>query len=175
MNLLKIKKLVLSEQTHNWCRLPYPNHPNGCPMYNKKYDCPPHNLHFNLYFDLNKPLYFVYSEFDLATHAKKMKLKHPYWTKRQCRNLLYWQSQSRKQVREYALEAMWHIGCNYVTPCPEALGVNVFATCLKSGLKLDKTKNINICRHIIFIGWKKNILKKEDSNVQTNGSWICNK
>jgi hypothetical protein len=150
--IVPIKKLVIGD-TYKWCKISYPNHPKGCPNYNKKKGCPPHlaplvKTHFNM----EKPLYFVYSEFHLNIHAERMKLKHPEWTERQCKCVLYWQSKSRKQLKERVTQAMWNLKANSWTDCPEGMGVNVYATARLNGLKLERIKNLKICRHVGLLG-----------------------
>lgn len=152
--IVPINKLVLSNQSSNWCKLPYPNHPKGCPNYGNSFRCPPKSPHVTNVFDFEKPVYFVHSEFDLKAHAEKMKEKHPKWSERQCRCVLYWQSRSRKQMKERVDFACQMVKANRVESCPEAMGVNVFATAMTSGLILDKTKDIKIARHISMIGFK---------------------
>jgi hypothetical protein len=53
------------------------------------------------------------------------------------------------------LTAIKILSTNTNTICPEGMGVNVFATAIKAGLTLDKTKSIDICRHIALIGYRK--------------------
>ena len=45
INSKKIEKesIVFTEKTKLWCQLPYPNHPTGCPNYNKNPLCPPNS------------------------------------------------------------------------------------------------------------------------------------
>ena len=152
--IVPVKRLVVSEKTGEWCKLPYPNHPKGCPNYGKKATCPPQAPRLHHYFDVSRPMSLVHSEFDLEKHAKRMRTEHPQWSERQCRCLLYWQPTSRKQMRARTSAAMWTIGCNAKTECPEAMGLNVFATAAVSGLKLDRTRNIRTARHVCLIGWR---------------------
>ena len=153
--IVPIKELIISDKVADWCRMQYPGHPKGCPNYGKNSKCPPDAPHITEYFDINKQLYLVHSEFDLKSHAEMMKEKHPEWSDRQCRCLLYWQSRSRKQMKERAELAIKLLRTDRVTACPEAMGVNVFVTALLSGLKLDRTRNINISRHVTLIGFSK--------------------
>lgn len=97
----------------------------------------------------------MHSEFDLQAHALSMKKKHPEWSDRQCRCVLYWQGKSRKQLKERTQAAVAHLGTDAVSTCPEAMGVNVFVTARLSGLVLDKTRNLSVCRHISMLGWRK--------------------
>ena len=148
-----IKDLVHHPKVRDWCGLPYPNHPKGCPNFNiDKEKCPPNAPYVTDVFDLEKPLYFVHSEFDLAGHAEKMKIRHPNWTERQCRNVLYWQNTSRKQAKERAILAMEFTRSKKFTLMPEALGVNVYVTGRWCGLKLEMIDGLKICRHVALLG-----------------------
>lgn len=150
----KIKNLILSKQTGEWCRLKYHNHPKGCPAYGKKDTCPPNAPHITEFFDISKPIYIIHSEFDLAAHISKMFGRHPDWTLKQAKCVLYWQPTSRKLLKERILVAMKALGTERITTCPEAMGVNVYATALKSGLKLEKIRDLKTCRHVALIGFK---------------------
>jgi len=161
MNCIKLKELVTSNKTRGWCLLPYPNHPKGCPNYRKKcrWGAPP----IEFYFDLYKPMYAVFSEFNLEAHMERMKKKHPKWSNRQARCVLYWQSTSRKQLKEQIQLARNRFDCNIVSTCPEWLGVNVYATLAQSGLRLEKIKDLKICRHVALIGTR----RKEKDDIRT--------
>lgn len=147
-----VKRLVLSRNTDIWCRLPYPGHPRGCPNYGKKSECPPRAERIGEYLDLQKPLFLVHSEFNVLAQAARMHKRHPKWTDRQCRNLLYWQATSRRQLHDRAARAAKLLGTDLFTVTPEAMGVNVFATTRLAGLKLDPTRSVNICRHVALLG-----------------------
>ena len=152
--IVPIKKLITSKRTGDWCKLPYPNHPKGCPNYGMSKRCPPQAPMVDEYFDLSKPLYFIHSEFDFTAHVKKMRMKHPEWSDRQCQCVLYWQGTSRKQMKERVAKAVWELGTTASTSCPEAMGVNVYATAKLNGLNLDRIRHLKTCRHITLIGSK---------------------
>ena len=166
---VEIFNLISSEKTGQWCKIPYPNHKNGCPNYDKKYYCPPHAVKLVDILDMSRPLYIVHSEFDLGRHVKRMKSKHPEWTDRQCRCVLYWQGTSRKQLRERVRIAQHITGCNIISYCPEGQGINLYATCLKNGLKLEKIRHLSICRHIALLGFGYN--KPLDANIENQGDY----
>jgi len=153
--LINPEKIKFINNPGYYCQLPYPNHPKGCPNFGKKDICPPKAPKFEEYINLNKPIYISYSEFDLNQHREKMKLLHSNWSNLQLNCVLYWQSKSRKQMMDRAKIIKKQINADIILTCPEAMGVNVFATCLKNGLKLEKTKNINICHHIGVVGFLK--------------------
>ena len=146
-----VKRLVTSEKVGQWCLLPYIDHPGGCPNYGIAAKCPPHAPAVGKFFDLSKPLWLVHSEFNLAIHIAKMEKKHPEWTLRQCKCVLYWQSISRKQLKERVQAALF-LGANRSTLIPEAIGVNVFVTARIAGLQLEPIKRLSICRHVAMIG-----------------------
>lgn len=145
--IYKVKKLVTSPKTSDWCRLPYPNHPKGCPK-----NCPQEEPALTHLFDLSQPLYLIHSEFNLLKHAWKLKQKYPHWSTRQCKCVLYWQNTSRKQLRLRVEKHLYRLNCNIYHTVPEALGVNVYATALKSGLTLQKIRNLVICKHVALVG-----------------------
>ena len=142
----------MNENTGEWCKLPYPNHPKGCPNFGKKSICPPQAPWLHHHFNINRPLYLVHSEFDLEEHRNNMKQAHPEWSTLQCQCVLYWQPKSRKQLIERTGQAMQALGCNCFSCVPEAMGLNVYATARKSGLKLEKIRNLKTCKHVALIG-----------------------
>lgn len=146
------QKLIVTSRAGDWCRIPYPGHPKGCPNYGKAAKCPPKAPRLEEYFDTSKPLLFVHSEFDLAAHAGRMKQLHPNWSERQCRCVLYWQSRSRKQLESRARLTMVEYGLSRITLCPEGMGLNVYATARLAGLHLEKIHNLSICRHVALVG-----------------------
>lgn len=150
--IVLIKKLVHTPQAKKWCALPYPNHPKGCPKDVKK--CSRGGYYITDVLDLQQPHYFIYSEFNLAAHMARMLRRHPHWTERQQRNVLYWQSASRKQLKDRVTTALRLTRCGSVTTCPESYGVNVYATARNSGLILEPIKTLKTCRHIALIGFK---------------------
>ena len=147
-----LKHLVLNDQVGRWCQLSYPNHPKGCPKYGKDKKCPPNAPKIKDYFDFDKPIWLVHSEFNLSNHILKMKEKHPGWSERQCKNVLYWQGTSRKQLRQRCIAAFLETGANIHTFVPEAMGVNVYLTARLAGLKLERIRHLKICRHVALVG-----------------------
>jgi len=147
-----VKRLVMSKNTGRWCRLAYPGHPHGCPNYGKKPECPPQAGIVRTYFDVAKPMFLVHSEFSVRAQAIRMKKRHPQWTDRQCRNLLYWQAASRRQLLDRAAQTARLLGTDAMTITPEAMGVNAFVTARLAGLVLDRTNSLEICRHVALLG-----------------------
>ena len=152
--IVKLDRLVFSNKTDDWCQIEYQGHKDGCPNYGdiKHAHCPPHAPRIDKFIDLSKPFYFVHSEFNLEADIERRKKMTPGQTERQYRCVLYWQETSRKQMRERAKLAMWPLSLNAYTACPEGMGVNVYATARIHGLKLERIRDLKICRHVALIG-----------------------
>lgn len=145
-----LKEYVLDMRVREWCKLPYPNHPKGCPNYGKKEGCPPQALLCPKI--IMPPFRLVAVSFNLAEWAKRMKEKHPNWSDRQARCCLYWQGKIRKRLRQEC-ERLVSNG-DVVLYNPEATGVNVFLTCESIGLKLERNPQ-NVVWKVAIIGKKK--------------------
>jgi predicted metal-binding protein len=156
----RVEELVHARKVQDWCRLPYPGHPKGCPNYNKVKKCPPQCPYVTDIFDIKKPMYLIHSEFDLQAHVERLRLVHPNWYERQLRCVLYWQPKSRNQlygrVRKFWRHNWGHNlkeqQFEVVHFMPESLGVNVYVTAAKAGLKLEPIKKLKICRHVALMG-----------------------
>src|ERR1035437_5810349 len=98
--IIPLQNIIIDHKMREMCKLPYPNHPNGCPNYNKKKGCPP----ISKMFDLQPPYYAIINEFDLATHVKKMYQLHPMWSERQAYFCVYWQPKARKKLKEQIVQ-----------------------------------------------------------------------
>lgn len=147
-------KMVIEYRVRDWCKLPYDGHKKGCPNYGKRKDCPPNVGLIEDEFDLSKPHYFAIVEFDLGAHMNKMKERHPHWTIKQQRNVLYWQGTVRKKLRLLSEEFIKDKGGLVISTCPEAMGVNVFKTFPKIGKKMVKSYN-GIVYKVALIAHKK--------------------
>lgn len=121
------------------CVRPYHNHPKGCPNFGKRSTCPPKQECYPYVYDTNtrRVTWALWAEFDLGSHVRRMRKRHPLWTYRQLSCCRYWQGTVRKFLRESIAE--WkeeHLNLA-VTTCPEAMGVNVTATMRDIGVELE--------------------------------------
>ncbi len=148
---LLIAQPRINYKAREWCKLPYPDHPKGCPNYGRKPICPPTIPLLEQVYDLSKPSYLVVVEFDLAAHVHKMLTKHSGWTERQARCVLYWQGSLNKQLR-LETECYLRVIPNLVaTLCPEAMGLNVIATAQLAGVPI-KSKLVDRVFKVAFLG-----------------------
>ena len=152
---VEIHKLLIDYRTREWCLLPYPDHPKGCPNYDKKKDiCPPSAPYVEDFIDLQKSVWFVYTTFDLGEHVARMLVKHESWSDRQARCVLYWQKGVVNRLQALAKQfCQEHPGTRY-TLCPEAMGVLVTATGLLLGLPIQ-VKPTTLVHKIALVGYNK--------------------
>lgn len=135
------------------CRCPYHRHPRGCPNYGKKEGCPPGQPLINAVFDFQKNIYLVYTEFDLASHAAKMKKLYPHWSEYQIYCVLYWQPLARKFQRQEEEKALREFNLDYICCSPEAHGVNVTELMRRIGVILEWPPR-NTTRLVSLAGFK---------------------
>ena len=135
------------------CVRPYPLHPRGCPNVGKCDRCPPIAPLFGDAFDLERPVYAVVNDFDLAGHVTRMRERNPAWSDRQLRCVLYWQSKARKQLASRIDRTLASSSCmGYsMTWCPEGMGVDVTTTLSEVGIDLEWPP-IQIVRQVALLG-----------------------
>ena len=152
---------VIDYSVRALCGRPYPGHKKGCPNFNKNKRCPPVVPHFDKQFDTTEPVYAVINEFDFGAHVEKMRDKHPDWSDRQLRCVLYWQATARKQLKAKVLEALKSLPGYFVSFSPEGQGVNVTKTMENAGVILEWPP-CKIARQIAFLA------KPKGTNNETN-------
>lgn len=143
--ILPLDKVEINENARNggWCKLPYPGHPAGCPNFPK---CIDEREDFK---DLPTLKWFaIVTEFNLKEHAQRMKEKHPQWTEKQCRNVLYWQGKVRASLKRMSKEFAGPD--DIILDIPEACGVNVFLTMKNHGIELKPRPDL--VRKIMMVG-----------------------
>lgn len=140
-------------QILEWCRLPYPRHPKGCPnAYGKCQIADGAETEQRI--DTSKPMWIVYAEYDLAAHVEEMSQRHEHWSDVQCRNLLYWQPTSltilNERVEQF-LEIVRPQRFGRVTYLGESDGVHLWQTARRAGVPLETIKGMEVCRHCALI------------------------
>jgi len=152
--------LEINHVCRGYCKLPYPNHTEGCPNFNKNIECPPKSSVVEDVFDLNRELFFVVEEFNLKEHITHMKFNHPPWTELQLRNLLYWQGGVRKRLKEKVEQFMQHD--MIYTLLPESMGVMVINTALKLRIPIERNPKEKVFK-IALVGYPKIEQRNEES------------
>jgi len=138
--ILKQVELVWKPEVQDYCKLPYPNHPEGCPMYGTRNSCPPQAPLIDEILDLEQPVYAAILEFDLKGHVENLRIYHPDWSETQLRNSRYWQNKARKNLREGIESAKIntsHLRNLLVLYRSEANGVHLVSTLRKVGVKIN--------------------------------------
>jgi len=98
--------IVFTEKTFKWCQLPYPNHPNGCPNFGRNELCPPKTELKEEFIKKFNHFYLIYGIFDFETYLTEMKRRHPQWSERKLKCVLYWQGSVKKRMREHIEQIM---------------------------------------------------------------------
>jgi hypothetical protein len=157
--------LCIEKRAREWCKLPYPGHPNGCPNYGVASDCPPKVCFVNDFMNLLMEHFFIVETFDLSAHAKTMAAVHPEWSEKQCKCCLYWQNGVRKRLRQQCGEFIKQHPGYVFTLIPEAMGVNVFRTAHRHGLMIRK--NPTVVHKVALVGMA---LKSAEALTTANNS-----
>lgn len=152
--VLPINKLHINYKAREWCELPYPDHPFGCPNIGNKSACPPQAPLVEEFFNLSKPLYIAVIKFDLANQIRRMKILNPGWSDRQARCVLYWQKGVNGCLDMTARQFCYGHENLIHTICPEAMGVNVITTALDVGVPI-KVKPVDTIYKVALIGESK--------------------
>ncbi len=145
---------VIHKEILTLCQRPYPNHPKGCPNFGRKEGCPPSLPMFDEKYDVTRDVYAIITEFDLQEHADRMKAKHPDWSERQCRNILFWQGRAKKNLRKETERFLSDHPEYEIVMAPEKNGVNVTRTLRNAGVILEWPPR-RIVRQVAFAAMPK--------------------
>jgi len=148
-----------------WCTMAYPRHKKGCPNYHKCKNSRRHRIELRDEFDLTAPIYIVWVGFSLDAHEARMQNKHPDWTEAQCRNLMYWQPSVDRQLKDRVNKVAYENELYGYSPVYEGYGLNVFLTCYKSGIKLDRFDNLHNVRKLCFLMKRKKRVSKQSRGI----------
>lgn len=149
--------ICFDDRAREWCKLPYPGHPNGCPNWNKSPNCPPFVAKAQENFDFENRHWFVVVEFNLAAHRAEMAKKHAHWSIRQCNCCLYWQNKIRSKLKKICNDFLLKMPGYTYTLLPEAMGINVFKTA--------RTHGINIKKNPVDIVYKIALVAKQKESI----------
>ena len=119
------------------CKCQYPLHRFGCPNFSVKKGCPPGTKNLDQVIDLSKTVYAIYNIFDYRGHINRMMEKHPHWSDRQAKCVLYWQPRVRKQLKVKIVKFMKEKEGYFIVKNPEALGTNLTETMKNAGIYLE--------------------------------------
>jgi len=129
-------KLEWHVRIREFCKLPYPRHPNGCPMYGTRLGCPPEAPMIGEILDLSEPTYLVAIKYNVKEHYDKLRAEHPNLSEAQIRIPYLWQGRADKLLREAVEACKREVPNKLPVYRPEANGVNVVAMMGKLGFVL---------------------------------------
>ncbi len=153
ISILPVKdKLYFTNKINQWCKLPYPRHPKGCPNYDKNDRCPPRAKPLDKIFDLKMDHYFIIYKYNLKEHMENMKKNNPKLTHNQQKCVLYWQGKVRKEMKLVFKLLLQSDSKLIYNDIPEAHGVNVIKTLRKLNIPIE-IKPENYIHKISIIGY----------------------
>lgn len=152
--------LDYSLKVQNYCLLPYPNNPKGCPNrgtcrplkgFPQDYkphiirECPPtieqiiegsreKLLLIDQIFDFSRPLYAIWIEYELGKDAEE-RSRRTGRRPEHCYNKRWWQNRARRQLYDEAMRFLDEFPGAIVDLCPEAHGVNLDTSLAKVGIE----------------------------------------
>jgi len=144
-NVIDKSTIVFSQQVREWCKLPYPGYPNGCPNYGKNPLCPPNSPYRADVLCKNAVFTLVTATFDIVPYAAKTKELHPEFSDKQARNSRLWQSSIKRMLSDKILNEIPYTdilgtgGGLLGYQSAESGGVDMFATFQRNSIPFDKT------------------------------------
>lgn len=169
--------IIFTRKTWGWCRMPYQDHPRGCPNFGKNPNCPPNSkymedikLNFSYF-------YLIYADFDFRKYKDdrkdklvqkyKEKLQNGEWneleyqkkistlTERSIGNLLYWQKPVKnllkKKVSEIENKKFHILGCGSGfwdnIYSMESAGIDVYSTLRNNSIFFEE----NPINHVVLV------------------------
>lgn len=153
LKLDKNKITVNNKLKDTWCKLPYPGHPNGCPNYRKKRDCPP-NTPF-IFDILEEPFWLVGIRFDIKNKGKPIENYSSFSEENCC---CFPPGQNENIFRQEIQKTLGKESDIQILYKPEAYGVDVFKTCKDNDLDLEFFPPKKYLWKIVVAGKKKQTL-----------------
>ena len=137
--------LEIDYTVRDYCTLPFPGHPEGCPNFGKKKECPPSAPLVKDFIDLSKPHYFMVADCDFSagTEKPKNRSEDTTWNWNE-----YVEPILCERIKEFQKE---HPGTVF-TMHPSAVGVDVFKTAQNVGILLEFSPDESFCK-IALIGY----------------------
>jgi|GEM_PF-2148721 len=169
---IKRKSVILGPTTaihhpsiQKLCLCPYFNHPQGCPNYGRRADCPPRAVYFPEIF--KEKVYIAATVFNFEDYLNLKRVEHINWTERALRNPRHWQGYLRSELKKLISE-MGPSRNNDAIFNPEAMGVNVTQTCKNVGLSLEWPPKKIVCQ-VALIGQRKDCFKVVTEDLKSVG------
>jgi hypothetical protein len=94
---ITIKDLIIDPNVRDYCLLPYPDHPHGCPNYGKSPLCPPQSVFHPLsHYEPFSSFHLAICQFNLETYCEERRRRFPKSTDKALRNPRLYQAHVKK-------------------------------------------------------------------------------
>lgn len=154
-NLIPLNKLYINMHSRNrWCKLPYPDHPHGCPYYPK---CHQNIPVFTCQHEQSFKWYAIILEYNQNDKIKRLQRNHPDWSHDLIMNHL--EKNIIKQLKRKAIVNSNRWQGDIILERPEASGINVMLTLFNENIVIEPFDTNNVKR-FMFIGKPKKVVKK---------------
>lgn len=137
--------LEIDYNVRDYCTNPYPGHPEGCPHFGKRKECPPQAPLIEDFIDLSKPHYFIIVKYDCGHNSLEIPEKKE-------KTPDVWEEHMNPVLCEYIQEFQKTCPGTVFTLHPSAVGVDVFKTARKMGISLKSNPEKTLCK-IALIGY----------------------
>lgn len=127
--------LTIDYKVRDYCRLPYPGHPEGCPHFGKRKECPPQAPLLEHFIDLSKPHYFIIVK---ITYDHTIEGEKPHNPSKE-RSWLTWELHAESVLEKHVQKFQKSHPGTVFTLHPSAVGVDVFKTAQNVGIPLEPT------------------------------------
>jgi hypothetical protein len=161
--------LVFTKETRKYCFLPYKGHSHGCPNAGKGKNCPPNVPYLGDEVPICYNTFtFVWVEFDFKRFKELRKLQNPALKNGMAGNKNQWQHSVKKRLYDHVQKFPYDLllgsgsGFGLSIPSCEAVGMDVFSTCAKNYIPIDRVITTTI-RFFALLCLKNENEKKENS------------
>jgi hypothetical protein len=146
--------IVHYPEVEEFCKRPYPDHPNGCPNIEKCKSLKSNLPSLKSILSQHSHFYLFYAELDFDTYKRERNALKPEFfnTRRRLECVLYWQRPVKKLIEE-KLELLWTINANKfyvlgsgsgldltfqkIVPSMENFCINVFSTMKLNNIEFE--------------------------------------
>lgn len=153
--------IIMNPVVRQWCCLPYPHHPKGCPNYGGNPLCPPKAPYRPDILRKYDEFHIATIQFDICKYVELRKQSRPDDSDAQLRNLWHWQHAVKRRLRDAIKSSQIKFREVFLSGAGaegkqsmESAGVFVFATLQRNGIKFDRKARDSIVLVALLCGYK---------------------